>query len=40
MGSLCSKNNYSNISTKKGKKKPNEKVADLDDTMNDGIIMY
>ena len=40
MGSICSKNNYSNISTKKGKRKSHEKVADLDDTMKDSIHLH
>ena len=36
MGSICSKNNYNQMSSSGKKKKKVEKVADLDETMEDG----
>ena len=36
MGSICSKNNYNPMSSSGKKKKKAEKVADLDETMEDG----
>lgn len=37
MGCIQSKNDYSNMSSKKGKKRKPEDPADLDNTMHDGI---
>lgn len=38
MGCTPSKNDYSNMSSKKGKRRKPEAPADLDDTMKDGIM--
>lgn len=40
MGSICSKGSYEKMSGKKGKKRNNEKPADLDKTMRDGIEYF
>lgn len=38
MGSACSRNNYNQISSNRKKKKKEERVADLDETMEDGNL--
>lgn len=40
MGSICSKNNAAESSKKKEKKHQSEKVADLENTLADGILCF